>query len=33
MTYKERYKKIVKSDWFRDSYSGMSIGETIQIKD
>ena len=33
MTYKERYKKIVKSDWFRDSYSGMSNGETIDIQE
>lgn len=33
MNYRDRYKRIVKSKWFRDAYSGMSNGEVMQMEE
>ena len=33
MNCRDRYKRIVKSKWLRDAYSGMSNGENIQIEE
>ena len=29
--FRERYKRIAKSDWFKRTHSGMSMGEVISI--
>lgn len=31
--FRERYKRIAKSEWFRKTHSGMSIGEVMSIEE
>lgn len=31
--FRERYKKIAKSEWFRKTHSGMSAGEIMTIEE
>lgn len=31
-SYRERYKRIGESEWFKEHYDGKSLGETIEIE-
>lgn len=31
--FRERYKRIAKSEWFKRTHSGMSIGEVMSIEE
>ena len=31
--YRERYKRIGESEWFKEHYENKSLGETIEIED